>query len=104
MAEWKHKESTWHPKHTDRRSSKTTVWTLNSKGSPERVSFTHYMVSTDPKEKAKAEQYLKSEIKTFSQWLDAHCEGGWEVIKISRDFNPDKYDFNRTWCVFRKQV
>ena len=104
MAEWKHKESTWHPKHTDRSRSKTTFWTLNSKGSPERVSYSHFLVNTYPKEKAKAEQYLKSEIKTFSQWLDAHCDGGWEVIQISRDFNPDKYDFNRTWCVFRKQV
>ena len=40
------------------------------------------------------EGYLK-----FEKWLDMQCVGGWEVIKISRDFNHPK----STWCIFRKK-
>ena len=35
----------------------------------------------------------------FTEWLNWHCEGGWEVFKISRDFNHG----SGTWCVFRKK-
>ena len=40
---------------------------------------------------------------TFTQWLDTECkmDGGWEVLKISRNFRSlDK----RTWVVFRQQI
>jgi hypothetical protein len=38
-------------------------------------------------------------IRKFTEWLNWHCEGGWEVFKISRDFNGD----SGTWCIFRKK-
>ena len=38
---------------------------------------------------------------TFTQWLDLECEDGWEVLKISRDYNSIN---NSTWVVFRKQA
>ena len=37
---------------------------------------------------------------TFPMWLDEQCAGGWEVFKISRDFNHG----TRTWCIFRRLV
>ena len=39
--------------------------------------------------------------QTFIQWLDSECEDGWEVLKISRDFNSEGQG---TWVVFRKEV
>ncbi len=41
----------------------------------------------------------KSERISFAEWLDLQCEDGWEVLKISRDFNDHQY---KTWVVFRK--
>jgi len=35
----------------------------------------------------------------FEDWLDWQCEGGWEVIKILRDFSNKNEGI---WCVFRK--
>ena len=40
-----------------------------------------------------------AELLTFEDWLDWQCEGGWEVIKILRDFSNKKEGI---WCVFRK--
>ena len=37
----------------------------------------------------------------FTKWLDEQCKGGWEVLKIARDFQSDA---NRTWVVFRREV
>ena len=37
--------------------------------------------------------------RDFASWLDWQCKGGWEVFKISRDFNGD----SGTWCIFRKK-
>ena len=39
--------------------------------------------------------------KYFAGWLDGQCKGGWEVLKISRDYNCI---LKSTWVVFRKQV
>ena len=36
----------------------------------------------------------------FDEWLDKKCKRGWEVFKISRDFNSHS---DSTWCVFRKK-
>ena len=36
----------------------------------------------------------------FHEWLNRQCKGGWEVVKIARDFNS--YG-NPTWCVFRRK-
>jgi len=38
---------------------------------------------------------------SFADWLDLQCKGGWEVFKISRDFNSNYMD---TWGVFRRLV
>ena len=37
----------------------------------------------------------------FIEWLNEQCEDGWEVLKISRDFNSE---WHSTWVVFRKQA
>jgi len=37
----------------------------------------------------------------FCSWLDRHCRDGWEVLKISRDFQAR--DAN-TWVVFRRRI
>ena len=37
----------------------------------------------------------------FIEWLNEQCEDGWEVLKISRDFNSK---WHSTWVVFRKQA
>ena len=100
MAEWEHKESTWHPVHKTKQFI-YTLWILNSEGSLERVTFDNK--KTDPDEREKIDQIMKSKI-SFTHWLDAQCDGGWEVFKISRDFNPGRHDFQRTWCVFRRLV
>ena len=39
--------------------------------------------------------------RSFTEWLDWQCTDGWEVFKISRDFNSSRSD---TWCVFRRLV
>ncbi len=38
---------------------------------------------------------------SFTDWLDLQCSNGWEVLKISRDFQSAH---SHTWVVFRKQV
>ena len=38
---------------------------------------------------------------SFADWLDLQCKGGWEVFKISRNFNSNDDD---TWCIFRRLV
>ena len=40
-------------------------------------------------------------IRSFTEWLDWQCTDGWEVFKISRNFNSNMDD---TWCVFRRLV
>jgi len=37
----------------------------------------------------------------FTEWLNEQCEDGWEVLKISREFQSSTH---HTWVVFRKQV
>ena len=37
--------------------------------------------------------------RDFDKWLDMQCEGGWEVLKISRSFTN-----RETWCVFRRRI
>jgi len=38
---------------------------------------------------------------SFPDWLNLLCSDGWEVLKISRNFNNSN---KSTWVVFRKQV
>ena len=44
--------------------------------------------------------YERARRRDFTSWLDWQCEGGWEVFKISRDFNGN----SGTWCIFRRLV
>ena len=69
MADWVHKERTW------------VEGQMYSHSEPE-------MTATD------GDLYPEN----FIQWLDWQCEGGWEVFKISRDFNGS----SGTWCIFRR--
>ena len=36
----------------------------------------------------------------FHEWLNRQCKGGWEVAKISRNFNSYTLE---TWVVFRRK-
>jgi len=37
----------------------------------------------------------------FDEWLTFHCKGGWEVLKISRNWHSSDQD---TLVIFRKLV
>ena len=75
MADWEHKERTWN---------------INSYSDLEGS----YMQNQDS-------SIQRGNPRSFTEWLDWQCEGGWEVIKISRKFN----DFDRpSWCVFRRKI
>ena len=78
MAEWQHKERRWSGEYQDNQEGDSiNVMNYDSDG---------YQHSRKP------------EFKQFTDWLDWQCEDGWEVFKISRNFeNSD------TWCVFRKK-
>ncbi|MBT4059037.1 MAG: hypothetical protein HOE69_01855 [Euryarchaeota archaeon] len=47
------------------------------------------------------EEQFKNAQLSFPDWLNLLCSDGWEVLKISRDFNNAN---QATWVVFRKQV
>ena len=45
---------------------------------------------------------------SLSEWLDAHCKGGWEVLKIwhIQPTSDDEYDdsgVSQTRCIFRRR-
>ena len=83
MAEWEHKERNWSNFHQDDVDG-------NSVSVREWVS-PHSTMET-------------SEYFSFPEWLNWQCENGWEVIKISRNFNIGNGDcpHHETWCVFRR--
>ena len=72
MAEWEHKERNWNYRQQENLSG-------------QRIETYSW----------------PSQHKKFPEWLDWQCEGGWEVFKISRNFNTNEDD---TWCVFRRLV
>jgi len=78
MAEWKHKDRHW----IHEGSYQLSVYVRN-------VPFGYYL-------NAGQFGYI---VRDFSTWLDYQCEEGWEVFKISRDFNGA----GGTWCIFRKK-
>ena len=47
------------------------------------------------------EDQFKNAQLSFPDWLNLLCSDGWEVLKISRNFQSETND---TWVVFRKQV
>ena len=77
MADWQHKERKW---------STSRYYDLNG----DKVK-NHYPSPGRP-----------GEPRSFTEWLDWQCTDGWEVIKISRDFNSGNLE--DTWCVFRRAM
>ena len=75
MAEWEHKERTF--MGDERYESKEGLGKMIVRG--------------------RSKSWRK---RDFTSWLDWQCEGGWEVFKISRDFNGG----SGTWCIFRRLV
>ena len=84
MADWEHKERHWSFIKQDDAYGQE-VSTANWK-------VTDYEYGNGFHEKNP--KWLK-----FTDWLDMQCKGGWEVIKISRNFSDDQ---SGTWCVFRR--
>ena len=84
MAEWEHKERNW-----------GTHYQQDASGKSVKV---HEMVR---KEGSRHPSYERnSNFVEFADWLDMQCKGGWEVFKISRNFQHQ----NQTWCIFRRLV
>ncbi len=115
MAEWEHKEEIWKAQHTsgDHLYRTITQWVREN----DRAVYTSKSFSRTPlthstpelvrehleEENRKSlieEEAWKNECITFVEFLDLHCKGGWEVFKISRDFNNN----SGTWCIFRRLV
>jgi len=44
----------------------------------------------------------KKKMKSFDEWLDMQCVGGWEVIKIEK-IPQSRMKVPFIWCVFRRQ-
>ena len=85
MAGWEHKERNW-----------STRWQSSFSGDRVKV---HEMAFSEPDGRSHA--ISNSNFISFTEWLDWQCEEGWEVFKISRDF--DSHDA-ATWCIFRRLV
>ena len=85
MAEWEHKERNWSLRTQDDASGKpvSAVDGIRQKGNPS-IKY------------ERNSNYIE-----FADWLDMQCKGGWEVFKISRDYNSG---LRRTWCIFRRLV
>ena len=75
MADWEHKERNWNSFRYD---------DLDGDDMREKIPYSKPV----PR-------------KSFIEWLDWQCKDGWEVIKISRDFNS--VEDKDTWCVFRRK-
>ena len=115
MAEWEDKEEFWQfqsiesstlntiiqqwVKEKDRAIFTTKTFTLKQK--PNSLSDEEREKITEDNRKSRIEEEAwKKEGITFVEFLDLHCKGGWEVFKISRDFNGN----SGTWCIFRRLV
>jgi len=77
MAEWEHKERNWSKMNQDNidGSSVLVIEWVNDSSKP------------------------TSDYKSFTDWLDWQCSGGWEVFKIRRGGQDAA-----TWCIFRRLV
>ena len=74
MADWEHKERRW-----------SDHYYSNLEG--DQIQNRNFVSS-------------KGNPRSFTEWLDWQCKGGWEVIKISRNFSDAR---SGTWCVFRRK-
>ena len=96
MAQWEHKEAVWHSSIQygfDEKTSISQIMLIDGVLVEESWGFRNQDFESRQK-------YLEKAL-SFPQWLDYQCLEGWEVFKISRDFNSDG---QRTWCVFRRLV
>tara|TARA_X000001036_G_scaffold395700_1_gene396832 strand:+ start:457 stop:699 length:243 start_codon:yes stop_codon:yes gene_type:complete len=80
MAEWKHKERNF-KQYSHENPSGVSVSVVD-------WSNGEYPSAT-----------RNSNFKSFPEWLDWQCSDGWEVFKISRNFQSGD-----TWCIFRRLV
>jgi len=86
MADWIHKEGHWEYY----RHRKTHYYTdLNGEGVSKELMYSRT---------GNSDNFIE---RSFTEWLNWHCEGGWEVFKISRDFRTEE---GATWCIFRKKT
>jgi hypothetical protein len=112
MAEWEHKEVLW--KIPQMNKNNITQWVREDNMAIfETKSFPRYpsnflyddgaieVVEKHNRKMAQEEQTWKDKAISFVEFLDLHCRGGWEVFKISRNFNSANED---TWCIFRRLV
>ena len=83
MAEWKHKDRHW----------------INESRYQESI-FTEKLERESNYMSRDSVGHFSFIVRDFSTWLDYQCEEGWEVFKISRDFNGR----DGTWCIFRRLV
>ena len=85
MAEWEHKERNWSFTNQD-----------NQDGASINVAHLDYNGNYT---------FSNPDFIKFDDWLDLQCEGGWEIFKISRQFETHNNDRrNATWCIFRRLV
>ena len=69
MAEWEHKEEEWYEYEEYFESPAYNGWVIRD-GTLKSVEC--------PEE--------DEDVYDFTGWLNYHCDGGWEVLKISRNF------------------
>ena len=86
MADWIHKEGHW---QCDVHSKDSSYTDLNGVHDSRSAAYHRTMIDGT---------FIE---RSFIEWLNWHCEGGWEVFKISRDFQDGN---GRTWCIFRKKT
>ena len=117
MAEWEHKEAHW--KLPEQSGSSITQWVNEENqavyitkqfpqkqiprknGYPKISDEERNQLTEQNVKQAEAEREWKSRAITFVEFLDLQCTGGWEVFKVSRNFNSPMQE---TWCIFRRLV
>ena len=103
MAEWEHKERFWfeYDKFADYKlgNIKYNVGSLENSNDTINALMQTFSLSKMHAKRV-AHNSLTREAYEFEDWLNYQCEHGWEVFKISRDFNGG----NGTWCIFRKKT
>tara|TARA_B100000767_G_C19273830_1_gene332512 strand:- start:136 stop:396 length:261 start_codon:yes stop_codon:yes gene_type:complete len=86
MAEWQHKEEEW--------CDKELHWEHNT-------AYSGWVIRDGTLQLIQFVDFESEEMVDFPGWLDYHCDGGWEVLKISRDFHSQ---VSKTWCIFRRLI
>tara|TARA_S200000501_G_C20424093_1_gene569296 strand:- start:100 stop:384 length:285 start_codon:yes stop_codon:yes gene_type:complete len=94
MAQWEHKEATWYPPIRNN---------IDDGRSVSQISLIDGVLVKESwsGQNAGDENKFVEKAISFPQWLDFQCLEGWEVFKISKDFNNSH---GYTWCVFRRLV